>query len=354
MSPGKRIFLARKQAGQVLVAGALAAGLLASACAPAAREIATPPLSAPTRAGRLTPYFSATPPAQTTVTPADAAISTPTLPPSPTPTLRTHVVKKGEDMGGIAFLYRVSLEALMAANPTVQPRLMSVGTTLVIPPSSTPMPGDTPAPNAGAEPPTPTAVPLELGLLSCARAEDGGVWCFQPVTNAQSFTLEGISAVIRLGDRQGHAILEQPAFLPLDTLPTGVSLPLLAYFAPGQAASLAPPYQSGSELRSALPSANDDRYISAHLENQKVLLAEDGLSAAASAEVRLDSSRAAGRVWVVAVAYDAQGNVVGVRRWEKTPSASPLEQGQSLAITVNVYSVSGAITRVDLVCEVRP
>jgi LysM repeat protein len=61
-------------------------------------------------------------------------------------------------MGGIAFLYRVSLEDLMAANPGVMPNLMSVGTVLTIPPSKSSQ--TNPDVQPGTSQPPPTAVPL--------------------------------------------------------------------------------------------------------------------------------------------------------------------------------------------------
>ena len=61
------------------------------------------------------------------------------------------------------------------------------------------------------------------------------------------------------------------------------------------------------------------------------------------------------RIWVAAVAYDAQGNVVGVRRYEaQTNSARPLEHGQALSIQMSVYSASKKIERVELISEARP
>jgi hypothetical protein len=92
--------------------------------------------------------------------------------------------------------------------------------------------------------------------------------------------------------------------------------------------------------------------VPTHLANQKVVLAENGLSAVVSAEISVDKGKA-GRVWVAVVAYDVQGEVVGVRRWEKT-GASPLEHGQALEMTASVYSVSKRIERVELIAESRP
>jgi len=230
-----------------------------------------------------------------------------------------------------------------------------VGTTLIIPqsvPEVTQAPEGVTGQDPGTEPLTPTPPPVEVGNMTCTRVEDGGVLCFQPVRNILPFTLEGLSAVFRLSDQQGHINLEQTAFLPLDTLPAGVSLPLTAYFPPNQAERLAPPYQFNSDVRSALPGADDGRYIPAQLENLQVLIAENGISASASANVIIEA-KTAKRVWVAAVAYDAAGNVVGVRRWEKQDTR-PLENGQKLAITLNIYSVSAPIARVALVAEVRP
>jgi LysM repeat protein len=96
------------------------------------------------------------------------------LPPEPTATPRTHTIKKGEDLGGIAYAYRVSLTALMAANPDVNTYALSVGQVLVIPPSS-----EASSENEGDEGiPSPTPVSLELDNPQCYASSDGGVWCF--------------------------------------------------------------------------------------------------------------------------------------------------------------------------------
>jgi LysM repeat protein len=336
----------------------VSAGLLLTACSSGSSTFtALPSTTAPTRLGQLTPYQSPSAPVISTEV-VRASSPAPTSLPSPTPTPRTHIVKKGEDMGGIAFLYHVSLEALMAANPTVKPNLMSVGTSLIIPPSKTQIPGAKATPFAGTEPQTPTPIAVQSGKLNCTSAEDGGIWCFLPVSHTQSFALEGLSAIFRLAGTAlqstgAQTVLEQTAFLPLDTLPAGVSLPLVAYFPPNQAARLSPPYQFSSETLSALPSANDGRYLPTNVKNSQVMIAENGLSAAISANLVLTGSGKANRVWVVAVAYDDEGNVTGVRRWEKQ-DARPLEGGQALTISMNVYSVSAKIARVDLVAESRP
>ncbi len=111
---------------------AILAVLILGACQPqpaAPTETGTP--------GQLTPYWTATP--SPTAIPLRAAGSTTanafpaTIPPPPTPTPFTYVIEKGDTMGVIAYRFGVSVADLKAANPEVDPNLMSVGTSLVIP-----------------------------------------------------------------------------------------------------------------------------------------------------------------------------------------------------------------------------
>ena len=53
---------------------------------------------------------------------------------TPAATSRTHVVKAGETPGFIARKYGVKVDALMTANPKLDPRRLQVGQTLIIPP----------------------------------------------------------------------------------------------------------------------------------------------------------------------------------------------------------------------------
>jgi tetratricopeptide (TPR) repeat protein len=52
---------------------------------------------------------------------------------TPTATSRTHTVKAGETPGFIARKYGVKVDALMTANPKLDPRRLQVGQTLIIP-----------------------------------------------------------------------------------------------------------------------------------------------------------------------------------------------------------------------------
>lgn len=260
-------------------------------------------------------------------------------------------MQKGEDLGGIAWRYHLSIEALKTANPTVLPRAMSVGTVLIIPASGTPQPVQ-PADvsSAGANP---TPLPVTVEPLRCTPSVEGGVWCFQMAQNSMDNTIEALTARVRMTGISGEP-QERSATLLLDTLPPGAGLPFIAYFSPAQVSALTPPLQFQSQIQSALPSADDQRYLRTNVSEQVVQRSVGGKSALISANLSLAQNYAdAQRVWVAAVAFDAQGQVVGTRRWEK-PADVLLKKGESLPFQMTIYSVSEPIERVTLLAESRP
>jgi LysM repeat protein len=183
----------------------------------------------------------------------------------------THEVQRGEDMLGIALRYGVGLAELTAANPTVNPNIMSIGTILVIPVSLTPTAaGQMSAEEAVAL--TPTAIPVLMQPVTCTRARDGGIWCFQALENNQDITLESLTGVFHLRAADGQT-RTQKAALPLDTLPPGASLPLSAYFSPEDSAGVTEPFQVTSELYTALPNPDDGRYVPSQAKTRRCLSA---------------------------------------------------------------------------------
>ncbi|MCK7510787.1 MAG: LysM peptidoglycan-binding domain-containing protein [Desulfobacterales bacterium] len=102
-------------------------------------------------------FATATPkiaPTQTlTATLTPTPIQTATQLPSPTSTPRSHSVKLGETLGGIALIYNVSLDGILSINPEVNPNAMTVGMTILIP-AGTQIPG-----NRDSFP-TPIAMPI--------------------------------------------------------------------------------------------------------------------------------------------------------------------------------------------------
>lgn len=265
---------------------------------------------------------------------------TPTPFPSPTVTPRTHVVKAGEDMSGIALRYRVSLAALQAANPGINPRLMPIGTVLIIPPS-------TDAPTAAAQS-TPTPQLVSLDPPSCYPDHAGGIWCFAMAHNMGNNAIANVTAAMRVIDTSGKQVAQQTAWLALDILPVGKGLPVMAHFP----APLPSSYQIGVQLASFLPARSlDERYPVVSVVQPKISIEPDRMSADASGSIRLAVEKSqANTVWVLLVAYRKDGSVVGVRRWE---SSRGLAGGQSLDFAMTVYSAGPAIDKAELFVEAR-
>lgn len=306
---------------------------LLAACAPVRTPV--PVISPTLRSGELTPF---TPPAN--ATPAATNPSTPTPLPSLTPTPLTHVVREGEDMFGIALKYGLPLDALMTANPTVNPRAMSVGMHLLVPA------GERPTPTVAN--PTPTPLPVRAGAPVCYPRLDSGLMCLVVVSNSTATAVENLSGVFRLRVSDSE-MLEVPAVPLLNLLSPGAGLPLTAVVL-----SPAPQhFELGFELTSALPvPESDTRYLDAHIEGLAVGVTSDGLSASVQGEVVMPSTGASAQtVWVGLVALNAQGRPVGVRRWE---SPQPLPPSQRMAFGTMVYSLGEAIEKVEAWVEARP
>jgi hypothetical protein len=251
-----------------------------------------------------------------------------------------HVLANNDTLFGLALKYGVSLEAIKTANPGLNPNFLTVGKSVVIPIQATP---------ASTSVPPPTPVPVRMAAPRCYPTADGGLWCFVLVNNDQQLGLENLSAWIRLADSNGQVLAEQAAILPLNRLPPGAALPLMAFFSPPDSADSIP---SAELTNSLVIAAGDTRYLTATVQVQSVDILPGGLQAAVQGNVLLPAgSRPASVVWVAAVAYDAAGQVVGVRKWEASESLPP---SGSLGFTVTVYSLGPAIVRVEAVVEARP
>jgi LysM repeat protein len=107
----------------------------------------TPPPLTSLTPDDVSPQTTATPPAattktNTTTTGATASVGTSTNsakpgakpgPPKITPKSRTHIVATGETLASIARKHNISLPALQAANPGINPKKLHVGQTLNLP-----------------------------------------------------------------------------------------------------------------------------------------------------------------------------------------------------------------------------
>jgi hypothetical protein len=174
------------------------------------------------------------------------------------------------------------------------------------------------------------------------------LWCFALLQNEYSETIENISALFTLLDVNGQELADQVASALLNTLPPGQSLPLAVHFPPPAQANVSVRVQMLTAIR-LLP--GDTRYLPVMLENTLVNVDASGRTAQGSGRVILIGAGTAKTLWVLATAYNAAGNVVGVRRWE---SQSPLTADASITFDIMVFSVGPEIDRVEFLAEARP
>jgi LysM repeat protein len=290
----------------------------------------------------ITPYQTAT--IFETIAPTATDAPTPTPPPLPTPTPFLHTVTEGETMIGIAAYYGITLDELTLANPEANPNFLTIGTQLVIP---LPEEGE----QADASSTTdPEILPVQTGELICTPNQLGGLQCFLPMTNNLEQPLENLAALIRLFDASGEEVLSLPGYSLVNVLMPGEQIPIAVYFPP--------PLPEWDTVQAQLTSAAAANEVEARYLNTEIMnlntdpLSDDRLGYQISGTLTLSplpDETLPDYAWVVAVAYDASDQPVGVRRWE----AGPDQLAGSIDFTFQVYSLSGPIERVELLSEGR-
>lgn len=300
--------------------------LVLTACVTSPGGAGTPGSSEPV------PYYTATPSA--TITP---------LPPLtevylPTPTPFTYTVRNGDTMSAIALRNNISLDALLAANPGVDPASLPIGTVLVIPVGSV-VPGE----------PTPTPAALTVRQVRCWPESSGGLWCFGLVQNEYGVMVENLSAQFTLLDGSGNEIASQTAYGLLNILPASQAMPLTAHFPAPISDQVTPRLQV---LTAILLQPGDPRYAPVAVQDILVQMDASGRTAWVTGQVvPLILDGQVNTIWILGVGYDFAGNVVGVRRWE---SATALAGGATLPFEFMIYSVGPSIERVEFIIEAQP
>lgn len=302
-----------------LAAFVLIFALLLAACDSAVQD------STPQPSAEITEYMLAT--ATATLVDATPAFDLPT----PTPHLYT--VVENDTLFAIAARFNITLDALLAANPGINPQALAPGAQLLVPSgagaATTPLPQITPV-AANTRPPL------------CYSSAAGELWCLVLVLNDGTQPMENVTGFVRLLSAAGDELQIIEAVPPLNLLPAGAAMPLVAYAGnpPANWAS------AQAEIASAFwVQGDDDLYVRVEqVDFGWGTAAEDPGAARVQGQVSLAGP--ASSLWVMAVAYDATGQPVGVRRWESS--------GTETGFDFWVYSLGGDIADVQVVAEARP
>ncbi len=290
--------------------------------------------------GQLTPYLTATPSPTADAGASDQKdLPKPTDIPAPTPTPFVYEVVENDTLTGIAFRHSVTLENLIAANPGLDPNFLTIGLTLTIPIEGV----------ISAALPTPTPVPVSMQKPICYDSADGGLQCFVAVKNDQTFDIENLVVLISLRSSENEKTQSQTAISPLNIIPAGQKAAVSATFAP----PFPPDYQVQANLLSVIPIAPDDqRYLQTKLQNGEINIFPQGDRAKVTGSLELIADQPdAKTIWVSATAYDAQNQIVGIRKWI---ADTILVSGSQISFDLVVYSFGLPIEYVEVLTEARP
>ncbi|MBT3323036.1 MAG: LysM peptidoglycan-binding domain-containing protein [Anaerolineae bacterium] len=292
-----------------------------TACVP--QNVDVEPTLARPKVGSLQIYSSPVP-SSTPLPPTPA----PTHPPPPTATPHLYAIKKGDTMGSISLEFGISVEEIIRVNPETSPYSMTVGEEIVIPEVEI-----TPASLAIAP------LEVEISPPNCYEPLSGGMWCFISVLNNQDIAVENPSAEIMLFDENGEVFAEKIAYALIDRLPVGERMPLVAFFE-----NIPENMSVNAKLLTALPSPEDNgRYLLASVRNVLTEIAWSGVSAKIKGDVMVEGEIS--RLWVLAIAYDADDNILGVRRWESVSGKG--------GFNLTVSSLGSTIDHVQLMVEAK-
>ena len=306
---------------------------LLAACSAPATEVSA------TVTPRLTPYRTPTrTPRPSLLSPTVEPI--PSLGPSATPL--THVVAEHETLIGIAIRYGITLDELLAANPGVNPRLLSIGQGLIIPGPGGEL--------TQALAPTPTPMPLSYSPVTCYRTLSDGLWCLTTVRNPTDMPVEGVAVLVTLLDRLGRPLATQAAEAPLSLLAPGQIMPLAAYFSPP-----APEAADAVAQATGAVGGGDTagRYLPITLAREQHEPGIDGRSWRVLGAVGLaaDAQADAVRARVVLVAMDEHNQALGFITWDFTGALAP---GTEAPFDLTVFSLGPAIDHVEILAEAQP
>ncbi|OGO20238.1 MAG: hypothetical protein A2Z14_15385 [Chloroflexi bacterium RBG_16_48_8] len=240
---------------------------------------------------------------------------------------------------GIAIRYGVSLQDLLAANPGINPTILSIDQKITIP-----GPEGDPASNLL---PAATPIPLPFSEVTCFPTTTEKLWCISALKNHEGYPLEGVSVIISLLNEKGEGIESRTAYSPINLIPEGGTIPLSVLF---------PIPPSGYASVSVLPVSAylaeniEERYLPLEIvrerdapgEGQKIWhLAGKVLSL-------VEDAKTAERVSILAIALDKEGNIVGFRNLE---IGSELSFGDELPFEIDVFSLGPPIEHVEILAE---
>ncbi len=281
---------------------------------------------------QLTPWHTATAISTLPIETPEAQASTSTPAPTPTPTI--HIVTLGETISSIALRYGLDMNTLLAANPEIDPYSLIVGDQVII------QAGNVQVQIGGLSEP----LALDVSKPECSRTPEGGLWCFAVLTNPLDEAASNLAVTFKASNASSEEIASHTAPAILNKLDPGETLPASVYFAGPLPAVI----NVTASLAFAFPASQSGKtFISVDTGSPVIEISGRLAKVTGEAVTAADPGKTVD-VWVAALAYDINGNLVGMRRVENRVS---LEEGKGLNFDLYVYSTGGVINSVIIKAE---
>ncbi|NOZ49416.1 MAG: LysM peptidoglycan-binding domain-containing protein, partial [Chloroflexi bacterium] len=258
----------------------------------------------------------------------------PTPTPTITPTPVVHIIASGDTLIGIASRYGVSVEAIQEANGITDPRLLSIGQSLIIPTDASAQLG------SGTPTPVPTPLPVVIEGIHFGHDPSGDMWALGMVRNPGQGALEGISIRLSLTDDAGVELAAASAFVLDDVLLPG------AHSAFGVRLRQAPDFSNYvAEALTVWPAHSAAYYFD--LEPRNVQSRGEGYRTQwLQGEVVNTGPEASANIVVSAILFDALDRVIGFRRSEPWPSVLP--PGNAMPFQLEIIPMGGPVDHYEL------
>lgn len=299
---------------------ALSSLLVLVSCGEKPQQYPTPavqPTEAIVRLPIATPWPTSTP---------GPATPRPTVTPLPTPTPRFHTVVAGDMLWVVARDYGVTVSAIQQANAILDPSKIQIGQELVIP---------APEPKTEQAMPTPTPLTYVIRGLTFHSTPTGSLWCLGEVWNTTGTTLEEVRVQVTLHDKSGRTVATGQGIPSLDVISSGQRAPFAFLFRDPPQSFVQ--YQAQPlRGRAALPNSN--HYTDLEIVEERGQM--QGPHFVVEGQVRNKGSAMA-TARLVATAYDAQGEVIGLRSHSLL---EPLAPGDQRPFTITLLPVSQPVS----------
>lgn len=258
-------------------------------------------------------------------TPTPYKFSTKTPVPSPTP--RTYTIQSNDTIIGIAKKLDLTPEAILMANPNINPSALVIG-------SSIELPG---AQNASDELFVALA-PLKLEQPICFIQLDL-LRCVSSVTNESDAVVENIGVDLYLIGVNGEELGKISVPIVLNAIYPGETQPAIGTF------DLPKEFNSvQAVLASAFIATNPSFSRESGGVHTSTAIRWDGRSAAVSGSIIPVDGK---NVWIAALGYDGDGNLCAARRWEWNAGSPPVSE----QFNIDLVSFGGAIENVVITVE---